>query len=107
MTALAILSALGNGFMRLAEMLFEKIRWNVMGIAVILAWIITDFGDKLISLLEDSKVDPELIVTVLVGLISVGVGGLIAAMVRMFDSPSVPSEIHETLLREYRKTEKE
>ena len=37
------------------EMVFDKIRWNVMGIAVIIAWIITDFGDKLIALLEDNK----------------------------------------------------
>ena len=32
------------------EMVFDKIRWNVMGIAVIIAWIITDFGDPLIAL---------------------------------------------------------
>ena len=86
------------------EMVFDKIRWNVMGIAVIIAWIITDFGDKLIALLEDSEsVQPDLIVTVIVSLISVGIGGLIMAMGRMFDSPSVPADTHERALKDARK----
>ena len=93
-------TAFGNGFIRLVEMVFDKIRWNVMGIALIIAWIIIDFGDKLIGLLEAKAVDPQLIITVIVGLISVGVGGLITAMVRMFESPSVPAETHERLTKD-------
>ena len=34
----------------LIEMVFDKIRWNVMGIAVIIAYLIVDFGNKLIDL---------------------------------------------------------
>ena len=61
----------------LIEMVFDKIRWNVMGIAVIIAYLITDFGDKLINLLSNDKtVEPELIITVIVGLIGTGIGGL-------------------------------
>ena len=64
---------------------------------VIIAYLIVDFGDKLIDLLADSKaVEPELIITVIVGLIGTGIGGLIIAMGRMFDSPSsVPADLHE------------
>ena len=97
---LLTLEAFGNGLLRLAEMVFDKIRWNVMLVALIIAWIIIDFGDKLISLLEAEDVDPQLIITVLVGLISVGLGGLITAMVRMFESPSVPADLHERLTKD-------
>ena len=32
-------------------------------------------------------------------LIGVGIGGLIAAMIRMFESPSVPADVHERLIK--------
>ena len=87
----------------LVEMVFDKIRWNVMGIAVIIAYLIVDFGDKLIDLLADNKaVEPELIITVIVGLIGTGIGGLIIAMGRMFDSPNVPADTHERMLKDAR-----
>ena len=34
-------------------------------------------------------------ITVIVGLIGTGVGGLIAAMIQMFQSPQVPADVHE------------
>lgn len=75
------------------EMVIDRLRVNVIIVAVLVTWVIIDFGDKLIHLLDVKKVDPELIVTVLVGLIGTGVGGLIAAMIRMFESPQVPAEV--------------
>ena len=69
-------------------------------------YLIVDFGDKLIDLLADSKaVEPELIITVIVGLIGTGIGGLIIAMGRMFDSPSVPADTHERMLKDARREE--
>ena len=85
-------------FVRLVEMVLDKLRVNVLIIAGLVTWIIINFGDKLILLLNEEELDPELIVTVLVGLISVGVGGLIAAMVRMFESPAVPADVYERLM---------
>ena len=85
---------------RFFEMILDKLRINVIIIALLVTWIIIDFGDKLIGLLINSEdVDPQLIITVLVGLISAGVGGLIAAMVRMFESPSVPADVHERIVK--------
>ena len=84
---------------RFFEMILDKLRINVIIIALLVTWIIIDFGDKLIGLLVHGDVDPQLIITVLVGLISAGVGGLIAAMVRMFESPSVPADVHERLVK--------
>ena len=45
----------------------------------------------------------------LVALISVAVGGLLAAMIRMFESPQVPADVHERMMKnlvaEFRKDE--
>lgn len=94
-------------FMKILEMIFDKIRWNVMGVALIIAWLLNDFGDKLIRLLKQSEVDPQLIITVIVGLISVGIGGLITAMVRMFETPSVPADVHERMIKALAKDDDE
>lgn len=82
------------------ERLLDRLRPNVLAVAFLVTWIIIDFGDKLIELLDTQKVDPDLIVTVIVALISTGVGGLIAAMIRMFESPSVPADTHERMMKE-------
>ena len=71
-----------NKLLSLPEMVLEKLRINVVIVALLVTWIIVDFGDKLIQLLQDANVDPQLIITVIVGLIGTGVGGLIAAMIR-------------------------
>ena len=86
---------------RLVEMIIDKLRVNVIILAFLVTWVIVDFGEKLIHLLHDeSEIEPQLIITVLVGLISVGIGGLIAAMVRMFESPQVPANVHEQTVKQ-------
>ena len=85
--------------MRFFEMLLDKLRVNVVIVAVLVTWVIVDFGDKLIDLLKGADIEPELVITVLVGLIGTGIGGLIAAMIRMFESPSVPADVHERLVK--------
>ena len=89
--------------MRLIEMLLDKLRVNVIIVAAMVTWVIVDFGDKLIELLHDAQVDPEIVITVIVALISTGIGGLIAAMIRMFESPSVPADVHERLVKSLEK----
>ena len=80
--------------MRVIEMLFDKLRVNVIIVAGLVTWLILDFGDKLIEKLPEA-VGPELLSM----LIGVGIGGLIAAMIRMFESPSVPADVHERLVK--------
>ena len=81
------------------EMMIDKLRVNVVIVALLITWIIIDFGDKLINLLT-GDVQPDLIITVLTGLIGVGIGGLITAMGRMFDSPSVPADTFERVVKD-------
>ena len=88
-----------NKLLSLPEMVLDKLRINVVIVALLVTWIIVDFGDKLIQLLQDANVDPQLIITVIVGLIGTGVGGLIAAMIRMFESPNVPADLHERVVK--------
>ena len=67
-----------------------------------------DFGDKLIGLLVGIPgITPGAIIGVISGLIGVGIGGLIAAMVRMFESPQVPADVHERLVKMLAREEKE
>ena len=88
----------------LIEVLLDQPRIYVIIVALLVTWTITDFGEKLIHILrKNDAVDPDLIVTVLVGLISVGIGGLIATMVRMFESPQVPAATHERLMKQLTK----
>ena len=75
---------------RLASILLDKMRVNVIIVAIIVWRIIDSFGGRLIHLLADQQVDPQLVITVIVGLIGTGVGGLIAAMIQMFQSPAGP-----------------
>ena len=79
---------------KFGEMLLDKLRINVVIIALLITFIIVNFGDKLIAKLPGT-VGPEVIAL----LIGTGIGGLIAAMVRMFESPSVPAEMHERLTK--------
>ena len=77
-------------------MLLDKLRVNVVIIACLVTFIIVDFGNKLIDRLPES-VGPEVIAL----LIGTGIGGLIAAMIRMFESPNVPAELHERLMKSF------
>ena len=86
--------------MRVIEMLFDKLRVNVIIVAGLVTWLILDFGDKLIEKLPEA-VGPELLSM----LIGVGIGGLIAAMIRMFESPSVPADVHERLVKSLAKND--
>ena len=86
--------------MRFLEMLLDKLRVNVVIIAGLVTWLILDFGDKLIEKLP-ADVGPE-VISMLIG---VGIGGLIAAMTRMFESPQVPAEVHERLVKSLSKDE--
>ena len=84
----------------LVEMVFDKIRWNVMGIAVLITLLIQDFGDKLIAQLGLVEgIPPEAIIAVLALLIGTGIGGLIAALIRMFESPNVPADVFERVVK--------
>ena len=82
--------------MKFLEMLLDKLRVNVVIIAGLVTFIIVDFGDKLIDKLPEN-VGPEVIAL----LIGTGIGGLIAAMIRMFESPNVPAELHERLMKSF------
>ena len=85
-----------NALREIVTMLIDKLRVNVVIIAVLVTWVIVDFGDKLIDIIAtQDDIPPELIITLISTLIGVGIGGLIAAMVRMFETPSVPAETHE------------
>ena len=80
--------------MRLVEMLLDKLRVNVLIIAAMVTWLILDFGDKLIGKLQEPIASDVLSL-----LIGVGIGGLIAALTRMFESPQVPADVHERLVK--------
>ena len=86
--------------MRFIEILFERLRINVVIVALVIAFLVADFGAKLIGLLEGKGIPPELIITLLSTLIGVGIGGLIAAMIQMFNSPQVPADVHERMFKE-------
>ena len=74
--------------MKFIEMIIDKLRINVLIVALLVTWLIMDFGDKLIGLLAGIEgITPAAIIGVISGLIGVGIGGLIAAMIRMFESP--------------------
>ena len=90
-----VLTAFGGGFLRLIEMLIDKLRVNVVIVALLVTWIVLSFGGKLIDLLSGDNVEPETVIAAFSLLIGVGIGGLISAMVRMFESPSVPADLHE------------
>ena len=82
-----------------AAMLIDKLRINVVIVAVLITWIIIDFGDKLINLLGDGEIPVEAIIATLALLIGTGIGGLITTMGRMFDGPSVPADTFERIMK--------
>ena len=86
-----------------SEMLIDKLRVNVVIVAVLITWIIIDFGDKLINLLGEGDIPVEAIIAALSLLIGTGIGGLITTMGRMFDSPSVPADTFERVLKDNKK----
>ena len=88
-----------GGAMKFLELLFERLRINVVIVALVIAFLVQDFGDKLIGLLSGAGIPPELIITLLSTLIGVGIGGLIAAMIQMFNSPQVPADSHERIVQ--------
>ena len=92
--------------MKFLEMVIDKLRINVLSVALLVTWLIMDFGNKLIGLLAGIEgITPAAIIGVISGLIGVGIGGLIAAMVRMFEAPSVPADVHERMFKEVLKGE--
>ena len=78
----------------LVGMLIDKLRVNVIILALLITWLILDFGNKLID-----KLPEEIGSDVLTMLIGVGIGGLLTAMVRMFESPSVPADFAERAIK--------
>ena len=86
--------------LELVERVFDRLRPNVIIIAGAVTFLIHDFGDKLILELKAADVPPEVLLTALTGLIFTGIGGLIACMMRMFESPSVPADVFERMMRE-------
>ena len=76
-----------------------KLRTNVIIIAALITWIIMDFGDAMIVLLgKETDLPPEAIIAIMSMLIGTGIGGLIVAMTRMFESPQVPADTHERIV---------
>lgn len=91
--------AFGRGVQSLTEMLLDKMRVNVLLIGLLIFLLVGNFGEMLIGVMDKSEVSEDVIITVLVALISTGIGGLIAAMIRMFESPSVPASTHEMIVK--------
>lgn len=83
----------------LIQMLFDKLRVNVILLALLITWIIIDFGDKLIGLLGETEIPVEAIIATLSLLIGTGIGGLITILGRMFESPSVPADVFERITK--------
>ena len=81
------------GLVAVIERVLDRLRPNVLIIAGMVTFLIVDYGDKLIDKLPNGVSE-----SVLTGLIGVGIGGLIAAMMRMFESPSVPADVHERMV---------
>lgn len=85
--------------MKLLQLIFDRLRPNVIIVATLVTWITLDFGDKMILLLADvTDLTAESIITILATLIGVAIGGLIAAMVRMFEQANVPADSHERII---------
>ena len=94
MTKMAILGQIVGRVMDVLERAFDRLRPNVIIVALLVTFLIMDFGDKLIDKIPDA-VGAE----VLALLIGTGIGGLIACMMRMFESPSVPADTFERMMR--------
>ena len=95
------LAAMAKGLIDMTEMVLDKLRVNVIIVALLATFVTVDFGDKLIGLLDVDGVDVpiEAVIGVLGIVIGTGLGGLIATMVRMFESPSVPADVHERVVK--------
>ena len=109
-----VLQAVGRGFkevismvlafiLNISEMFIDKLRVNVVIVAGLITYLIVDFGAALIALLGDSLVPTEAIIATLALLIGTGIGGLITTMGRMFDSPSVPADTFERVVKDAQK----
>ena len=89
-----------GGAMRFLELLFERLRINVVIVALVIAFLVHDFGDKLIGLLrrwwDTAGVDNHPAINADRRL---NIGGLIAAMIQMFNSPQVPADSHERIVK--------
>ena len=73
--------------------IFDRLRPNVIIIAVLVTWLLKDYGDALIKLLPKGSAE-----IVLTSLITTGVAGLIIAMQRMFEQASVPADTFERVI---------
>ena len=83
----------------------DRLRPNVIIIALLVYYLIKDFGDKLINQIPE-ETSSDVIITILTALISVGVGGLLGAMMRMFESPSIPADVFERIMRDVNSSQK-
>jgi hypothetical protein len=79
--------------MKFFEMLFEKLRINVIILAFLVAFLTLEFAQMLTP-----KIPDLLSAEILALLIGVGIGGLLTAMMQMFSGPSVPSDAHERMM---------
>ena len=79
--------------MKFWELLFEKLRINVIFLALLVAFLTLEFAQMLVPKLPDL-----LSGEILALLIGVGIGGLLTTMQAMFGGPSVPSDAHERMM---------
>ena len=89
-----IFSYIADRMLDVAERVFDRLRPNVIIVALLVTFLIMDFGNKLID-----KIPEAVGAEVLALLIGTGIGGLIACMMRMFESPSIPADTFERMMR--------
>ena len=107
MSKMATFGQIADRALDVAERVFDRLRPNVLIIALLVTFLIHDFGDRLIAELKDADVSPQVLITALTGLIFTGIGGLIACMMRMFESPSVPADVFERMMRERKEQDRD
>ena len=79
--------------MKFLEMIFDKLRINVIILAFLVAFLTLEFAQMLTP-----KIPDLLSAEILALLIGVGIGGLLTAMMQMFSGPSVPADSHERMV---------
>ena len=94
MTKMATFGQIVGRVMDVMERIFDRLRPNVIIVALLVTFLIMYFGEKLID-----KISGDVGAEVLALLIGTGIGGLIACMMRMFESPSIPADTFERMMR--------
>ena len=95
------IAAVGDRVLDVVERIVDRYRLNVVTLAVMVFFLVKDFGDKLlVQLNKSTDTSGEAIIGILGILIGTGVGGLIALMMRLIETPSVPVENHERIIVE-------